>query len=161
MAQADVAHNSTAGSTLADDFHHVDRAESVVLPENHSKSSQFQLDEAKTLNSSTADWTRADTMDLTIRPGSEHALTRVHQRNFREVHERLFYIRDNYEVNEMMKMQQMRTCSHITGLGPDTTQDQIHDEEKYRHTDRPTDRQTDRQFNLFATLEAEIIANSS
>ncbi|KAH3890940.1 hypothetical protein DPMN_015029 [Dreissena polymorpha] len=33
-----------------------------------------------------------------------------------------------YEDNELTTTQLLRACSHITGLGPDTTHDHIHDE---------------------------------
>jgi DNA-binding MltR family transcriptional regulator len=71
----------------------------------------------------------AETVDLTIRLVSEHALTRVHRKIFKEVHGRLFEIWEKYEDDDMTTTQLLRACSHIIGLGPSTTQDDIHDED--------------------------------
>ncbi|KAH3833573.1 hypothetical protein DPMN_106884 [Dreissena polymorpha] len=71
----------------------------------------------------------AETVDLTIRLVSEHALTRVHRKFFKEVHGRLFEIWEKYEDDDMTTTQLMRACSHIIGLGPSTTQDDIRDED--------------------------------
>ncbi|KAH3813734.1 hypothetical protein DPMN_142201 [Dreissena polymorpha] len=70
----------------------------------------------------------AETVDLTIRLVSEHALTRVHK-IFKEVHGRLLEIWEKYEDDDMTTTQLLRACSHIIGLGPSTTQDDIHDED--------------------------------
>ncbi|XP_052268633.1 uncharacterized protein LOC127870010 [Dreissena polymorpha] len=71
----------------------------------------------------------AETADLTIRLVSEHALTRVHRKIFKEVHGRHFEIWEKYEDDDMTTTQLLRACSHIIGLGPSTTQDDIHDED--------------------------------
>ncbi|KAH3807534.1 hypothetical protein DPMN_135879 [Dreissena polymorpha] len=58
-----------------------------------------------------------------------HALTRIHRTIFKEVHGRLFEIWEKNEDDDMTTTQLLRaTCSHIIGLGPSTTQDDIHDE---------------------------------
>ncbi|KAH3890478.1 hypothetical protein DPMN_014559 [Dreissena polymorpha] len=71
----------------------------------------------------------AETVDLTIRLVSEHALTRVHRKILKEVHGRLFEIWEKYEDDDMTTSQLLRACSHIIGLGQSTTQDDIHDED--------------------------------
>ncbi|KAH3704180.1 hypothetical protein DPMN_079236 [Dreissena polymorpha] len=71
----------------------------------------------------------AETVDLTIRLVSEHALTRVHRKIFKEVHGRLFEIWEKYEDDDMTTSQLLRACSHIIRLGASTTQDDIHDED--------------------------------
>ncbi|KAH3869815.1 hypothetical protein DPMN_032986 [Dreissena polymorpha] len=71
----------------------------------------------------------ADTVDLTIRLVSEHALTRVHRKKCKEVHGRLFNIWEKYEDDEMTTTQLLRACSNITGQGPGTTHGNIHNEE--------------------------------
>ncbi|KAH3882677.1 hypothetical protein DPMN_006621 [Dreissena polymorpha] len=43
----------------------------------------------------------AETVDLTIRLVSEHALTRVHRKIFKEVHGRLFEIWEKYDDDDM------------------------------------------------------------
>ncbi|KAH3749101.1 hypothetical protein DPMN_183592 [Dreissena polymorpha] len=60
----------------------------------------------------------AETVDLTIRLVSEHALTRVSRKIFKEVHGRLFEIWEKYEDDDMTTTQLLRTRSHIIGLGP-------------------------------------------
>ncbi|XP_052285910.1 uncharacterized protein LOC127881816 isoform X2 [Dreissena polymorpha] len=71
----------------------------------------------------------AETVDLTIRLVSEHALTWVHRKIFKEVHGRLFKIWEKYEDDDMTTTQLLRACNHIIGLGPSTTQDDIHNED--------------------------------
>ncbi|KAH3724128.1 hypothetical protein DPMN_049938 [Dreissena polymorpha] len=71
----------------------------------------------------------AETVDLTIRLVSEHALTRVNRNIFKEVHGRLFEIWEKYEDEDMTTTQLLRACSYIIGLGPSTTLDSIHNDD--------------------------------
>jgi len=71
----------------------------------------------------------AETVDLQIRLVSENLLTRIHRKQNVNTHGRLFEAWDKYEDDEMTTTQLLRTCSHIAGLGPDTTTDAIHDED--------------------------------
>ncbi|KAH3723663.1 hypothetical protein DPMN_049457 [Dreissena polymorpha] len=61
----------------------------------------------------------ADTVDMTIRLVSEHALTRVHRKKYKETHGRLFLIWEKYEDEETSTSQLLLACSRIAGLGPD------------------------------------------
>ncbi|KAH3696253.1 hypothetical protein DPMN_083718 [Dreissena polymorpha] len=67
---------------------------------------------------------------MTIRLVSEHALTRVHRKKYQEVHWKLFLIWEQYEDHETTTTQLLRACSCIAGLGPDTSHDQVHDEDE-------------------------------
>ncbi|KAH3739925.1 hypothetical protein DPMN_046615 [Dreissena polymorpha] len=72
----------------------------------------------------------ADRVDLTIRLVSEHALTLVHRKKYKEIHGRLFLIWQRHEDDETTTTQLLRACSRITCLGPDTSHDQVHDEDE-------------------------------
>ncbi|KAH3885055.1 hypothetical protein DPMN_009043 [Dreissena polymorpha] len=67
---------------------------------------------------------------MMIRPVSEHALRRVHRKKYKEIHGRLFLIWEKYEDDETTTTQLLRACSRVAGLGPDTSYDQVHDEDE-------------------------------
>ncbi|KAH3790751.1 hypothetical protein DPMN_168958 [Dreissena polymorpha] len=67
---------------------------------------------------------------MTIRLVSEHALTRVHRKKYQEAHGKLFLIWEQYEDHETTTTQLLRAFSRIASLGPDTSHDQVHDEDE-------------------------------
>ncbi|KAH3889566.1 hypothetical protein DPMN_013625 [Dreissena polymorpha] len=71
----------------------------------------------------------AATVDLTIRLVSVHALARIDKKKYKDVHGKLFDTWDKYEGDEITTTQLLRRGSKISGFGPYSTHDPIHDDD--------------------------------
>lgn len=60
----------------------------------------------------------ADTVDLTIQPVSEMALTRYQRKTYKKTHNELFNLWDAYEDNKITSSRLLRDASFILGFAP-------------------------------------------